>query len=136
MILITFLPILFAYTPLCNTCKFYIPNKNGIEHLGLCKIFKETIQHKHKEVSLYNFAVHCRNDEKLCGKNGFLYEEKKELVNDHETITISGVFEELNNRCCGEVNETDEIEELEREFFEIFKKIQKYNKQHYYGDMK
>jgi hypothetical protein len=37
-------------------------------------------------------------------------------------------YEELNNRCCGEVNEADEIEQLEKDFFEIFQRIKRHNK--------
>lgn len=46
-------------------------------------------------------------------------ENEKDLKNEYETLL---------NRCCGEVNETDELEQLERDFFEIYQKMKKYNK--------
>jgi hypothetical protein len=49
---------------------------------------------------------------------------------------FSDDFEELNNRCCGEVNEIDEIEELERDFFELFQKIKKHNTKIIYNSTK
>ena len=49
---------------------------------------------------------------------------------------ISDEYEELKNRCCGEVNETEEIEQLERDFFEVFQKIKKHNKQRIYKTTK
>jgi len=81
------------------------------------------------DVLIPNFAVHCRNDDNLCGKPGFLHEP---IINN--TPELVGAYEELNNRCCGEVNEKNEIEELERDFFEIFQKIKKFNKRVYKYD--
>lgn len=46
-------------------------------------------------------------------------ENEKQLKTEYETLL---------NRCCGEVNETDELEQLERDFFEIYQKMKKYNK--------
>ena len=54
---------------------------------------------------------HSQNEQILFIKNNFLDD-----------------YNQLNNRCCGEVNETDEIEQLEKEFFEVFQRIKKYNK--------
>jgi hypothetical protein len=58
---------------------------------------------------------------------------------DSDTVTELGVdpqlineFEDLKNRCCGEVNEEDELEQLERDFFEIFQKIKKHNRKRIY----
>jgi hypothetical protein len=90
---------------------------------------------KGKEVTIYNFAAHCRNDERICGKSGFLYEAK-----DEDCVDVSETdydeLNELNNRCCGEVNEKDDIEELERDFFEIFQRIKKFNKKRIYNTSK
>ena len=69
-----------------------------------------------------NYAYHCRNNENLCGKVGFLY-EAKEYDDKYPTQNFTpsekqhtlNTLHELNNRCCGEVNETDEIEQLEKE---------------------
>jgi hypothetical protein len=90
---------------------------------------------------LPNFAIHCRNNENLCGKSGFLY-EKVESESDSDNSKIGNEsavdpqlineFEDLKNRCCGEVNESDELDQLEREFFEVFQKIKKHNKKRIY----
>jgi hypothetical protein len=36
-------------------------------------------------------------------------------------------LDELNNRCCGEVNEQYEIEQLEKDFFDLYQKIKRFN---------
>ena len=77
-----------------------------------------------------NLAVHCRNNENLCGIQGYLYEED---VIDQQ---IADDYEELKNRCCGEVNETEELEQLEKEFFEVFQKIRNHNKRRIYKTTK
>jgi hypothetical protein len=41
---------------------------------------------------------------------------------------IINKYNELINRCCGEVNEKDEIEDLEKEFFDLYQKMKKHNK--------
>ena len=79
--------------------------------MGLCEIFKG------------NFAQHCRNDKNLCGEKGFLYEEDERFSKE-----VSNIYDELNNRCSGEVNEKEELEQLEKDFAEIYEKIKKYNK--------
>lgn len=117
LLFISFITFVFSYNPACISCKHYIPNKNINSDLGLCKMFQETV-YNNGYIRLYNFAKHCRNDEKLCGKKGFLYEDNPEIIVE---------YEELNNKCCGEVNEKDELEELERDFFEIFQRMKKYN---------
>jgi hypothetical protein len=100
-------------------------------------MFKNTCYNTQgKEIIVHNFATHCRNDENLCGKSGFLYEAKDEKEYEDSADVIENDYKELNNRCCGEVNEKDEIEELEKEFFEIFQRIKKYNKKRIYNTSK
>jgi flagellar motility protein MotE (MotC chaperone) len=100
-----------AYTISCQSCKHFIPHSRGIHDLGLCEIFKG------------NFAQHCRNDKNLCGEKGILYEEDERFSKE-----VSNIYDELNNRCSGEVNEKEELEQLEKDFAEIYEKIKKYNK--------
>lgn len=47
---------------------------------------------------------------------------------DNNKKKLNEKYDTLINRCCGEVNETDELEELEREFFDIYQKMKKHNK--------
>ena len=138
LIIFTFISITFAFdVPSCSSCKWFIPNNKGNPDLGLCKMFRYTYIHKGTEMIQHDFSTHCRSSEKLCGKTGYLYEAldgnnneaiyEKEIIND---------YEELNNKCCGEVNETDEIEQLEKDFFEIFQRIKRHNKKTIYSASK
>lgn len=126
----------------CTKCKHFIPHHLGNQDLGLCEMFKNTCFYQGKESVLPNFAKHCRANENLCGKNGFLYEHinNNENHENHENQIIDSEFNnklnELNNRCCGEVNEKDEIEQLEKEFFEVFQKIKSHNKKRIYKTTK
>jgi len=116
----------FASVNPCISCKHFLPHNRGIDDLGLCIIFKG------------NFAQHCRNDKNLCGKTGFLYEAKNDKNINHKYILeqhnetpeldISHIYDELNNRCSGEVNEKEELEQLEKDFAEMYEKIKKHNK--------
>jgi len=134
-----------AFEPSCSTCNHYIENKIRPE-LGCCKMFKNFIYNdKGKEKkNLYEYSMHCRNNENLCGKSGFLYEEKINIENliknsdyiDYNEIEITDSFNELNNRCCGEVNEDYEIEQLERDFFDLFQKIKRFNTKKIYKTTK
>ena len=136
LLLLSFINIIFAYEPYCASCKWFFPISNNKlnNDLGLCKMFKNTCYNTQgKEIVVHNFATHCRNDENLCGKSGFLYEAKDEKEYEDSEDVIENDYKELNNRCCGEVNEKDEIEELEKEFFEIFQRIKKYNKKRIYN---
>ena len=135
LLILTIINLVFAYEPSCTSCKWFVPNSLGYNDMGLCKMFKNTCVNKNgKENIILNFATHCRNDEKLCGSSGFLYESKNDKSNESNSeIEILNEFDELNNRCCGEVNEKDEIEQLERDFFEIFQRIQRYNKKRFFN---
>lgn len=126
MLFFSFIAFINAYKPSCISCKFYIsPNKN-YDYPGFCKRFKN-ISNKDKSVIIYDYAIDCRSNENKCGKEGILYEQNDEFVKNN----FLEDYEQLNNRCCGEVNEKDELEELEKEFFEIFQRIKKYNKKRF-----
>ena len=136
LLLLSYVCLVFSFEPPCYSCKFYIPHKTTPD-LGLCKIFRDYVNLNNKDTLVNNLAVHCRNNENLCGKSGFLYEEnniENQLENNYEEL--KNHYEDLKNRCCGEVNETDEIEELEREFFEVFQKIKNHNKKRIYKTTK
>ena len=143
--LLIFSVINFAYAfeviPSCASCKWFIPNNKGNPDLGLCKMFRYTYLHKGKEMIQHDFSTHCRSSENLCGKTGFLYEpisgERQESMLEPKEVTdFVNDYDELNNRCCGEVNETDEIEQLEKDFFDIFQRIKKHNTKRIYSASK
>ena len=134
IIIFSWMSIIFAYEPSCTSCKYFIPNFKNNPDLGLCKMFKN-VPYTDTDVLISNFAVHCRNNENLCGKTGNFYEPDYEIINKK----IYNDYEELNNRCCGEVNEKyelEELEELEKEFFELFQKIKKNNTKRIYKTSK
>jgi hypothetical protein len=121
-----------AFEPACSTCKYFIRHNRDIEELGLCKMFTNICyDNNNNKFTMQNFAQHCRNDENLCGNQGYLYEHKDSESKKAE-MELQKELIELNNRCCGEVNEKDEIEELEKDFFDIFQKIKKHNKRKIY----
>jgi hypothetical protein len=118
--------LIYAFEPTCVSCKHYIPNLTNSE-LSLCNFYKDGIITKERDY-LKNYAIYCRSDDNLCGKNGFLYEENinKEIINKTE---------ELENLCCGEVNELKDIEEyeqIEKELFDVFQKMKRYNTKRIY----
>jgi hypothetical protein len=135
MLLLSFFTAIFSYTPSCDSCKFFIRNNKGSE-LGYCKLFKNIVYKQGKEVIIHDFAVHCRNNEDMCGKEGNLYESLIENKNEKIYNDLIDEYDELKNRCCGEVNEKDELEQLERDFFEIFQKIKSHNKKRIYKTTK
>lgn len=120
----------YAFEPLCQSCKFFVPHKLN-QDLGLCELFKNKLNNGEL---VKNFASHCRNDENLCGKSGFLYESKIPISNK-ENIYIEEINDQLNNMCCGEVNEKVEIQEyenMEKELFDILQKIKRHNTKRIY----
>jgi hypothetical protein len=116
--------------PSCNNCKWFIQNKNIFDQdYGLCKMVQHKVLKNKKVIVIYEYAQHCRNNENLCGKAGFLYEDKKNInSNKIDLLNINNIMnelEELRNRCCGEVNELSEIEELEKDVYNLLKIIKK-----------
>jgi len=151
---------IFAFEPSCSSCKHFIPNVRIFDDLGLCRMFKDVSIYNRKQYILPNYAIHCRQNEKLCGKSGFLYEAidtpdknqndkiniddenniDDEIIINYENKSFENKilfeFDKLNNKYCGEVNEKEEIEQLEQEFTEIYQKIQKHNKKNIYNKNK
>jgi len=128
-LLASLISINFAYNPYCFNCKFFIPNDID-PHLATCKRFKDFSYYNNKITLVNKLAINCRDNDNLCGINGNSYQTNllnKQLADD---------LDNLSNRCCGEVNETDEIEQLERDFFDILQKIKKHNKRNIYNTSK
>jgi hypothetical protein len=115
IILLSLIKAFFSLENACKNCKFYIPTLIGNNpNLGLCKIFKET-PYVDKNIVIHNFAVHCRNDESLCGKDGIFYESNINY--------IDGIIDDKTN-----IHDDDaEVEQIKNEFFEVLLKMKKYN---------
>jgi len=115
--------------PPCNICRWFIPNTDFPEmvNYGFCKMFKENYISNGKKTTIYNFAKHCRNNQSMCGKEGFLFDK---ITNDYDTekeqqeiSNLLDEYEEISNRLSGEVNEQNEIEEIEMEFYNLFQRV-------------
>ena len=120
-----------SFNPSCSSCKWFIPHKKENNDYGLCGFYKNKYNIKGDDIIIYEFATHCRNNESLCGEKGYMYEPND--ANYQETTSeLKKQYEELANRCCGEVNETNEIEQLERDMFEIMQKIKRHNTKYIY----
>jgi len=81
-----------------------------------------------KDYLMNNMASHCRSNENLCGKSGFLYEPM-------DSDSINEKIKNIENCCSSEFNEDKDIEELEkleRELFDVFQKIKKHNTKNVY----
>jgi hypothetical protein len=71
----------------CVNCRHFIPYKNNkITSLGTCKLFGNKVNSSktHTDKIIYNFADHCRNDEHLCSKEGWLYEDNIIIVKNNQ----------------------------------------------------
>lgn len=136
ILLFSCMTLVFSYDPSCSSCKHFIPHFKNNPDLGTCKRFKDLpYTDNNNNILISNFALHCRNNENLCGKTGNFYEPNFETLQKK----IYNDYEELNNKCCGEVNENyelDELEELEKELFELFQKMKKYNTKRIYKTSK
>lgn len=115
----------YSYEPPCQACKWFIPNYIGYKYndYGLCKMYKNYCMINGNKTPIYNFAKHCRNDELLCGKSGFLFEP---IIIDDTQEDIKNLldeYDEINNRLSGEVIEKYEIDEIEEDFSKLFQKV-------------
>jgi hypothetical protein len=113
--------------PSCQTCKFFIPNKINNDNLGQCARFQDIIYDDKQQVRLQkNLAIYCRNDENLCGKSGYLYEP----IEKHKYAKKFKNYHYINKLCGDDfVEETklEELERIERDLIEVFKKMRRHN---------
>lgn len=109
-----------SFEPSCITCKFFIPNSLNPD-FGLCRMFEDKIYDKSKEHTIKNFAVYCRDNEKLCGKSGMLYTPINKTFENYEYI------KNLCNSEYTDVKDLEELEKLERELVDTFQKMRKHN---------
>ncbi len=121
VILLSLFNILFALEKSCSNCKFYIPTVRNND-LGLCKVFKET-PYVDKNIAIHNFAIHCRNNENLCGKDGIFFEPAINYINECR------VDNAINNNID---DDDEEAEKIKKEFYEVLRKMKKHNKKRIY----
>lgn len=127
VLLFTIFNIINSYEPSCSSCKFFISNPNNND-LGLCSMFNDKLYLNNGVFLMKNLASHCRNNENLCGKSGFLYEpvsENKETEN-YEYIKKLYCEEIINDKTL------DELEDIEKEMVEVFHKMRRHNTRRIY----
>ena len=115
-----------SFTPECSSCKHFIPDKSS-PAFGLCNMFQDTVYHNNEKILIKNLAIHCRNNEDLCGQSGFLYEPIQ-----HEDVKKSfDNYEYVKSICSHEYvdeSDLDELERLEKEMMDVFQKMRRHNK--------
>lgn len=91
-------------------------------------MFKDRIYVNNKERLIKNLALHCRSNENLCGKAGYLYEP----VNINDKLEN---YEYIKSLCCGEFVDACDLKELndiENDLVDIFDKMKKQNTKNVY----
>ena len=119
-LLLVILNLAYSFEPSCLTCKYYVPKEK--EDLGICTMFKNKITIDDKDILVPNFALHCRSNENLCGKRGFLYEQK-----NYEKFEN---YEYIKNLCCGEFTDEEDLKDLdkiEKDLVDVFQKMRRHN---------
>lgn len=62
----------------CENCKWFSKNINN-NNMDFCKLFSINYDNNDVNKVTYNFAKHCRDNEFLCGKNGWFYDDINNL---------------------------------------------------------
>ena len=110
----------YSLEPSCSSCKFFLPNSINPD-LGLCTMFQEKIYDNNKnEYIVNNLAIYCRGNEKLCGKNGYLYKSIDRDLKISENSIQKLEIEKL------------ELKKLDKELISIFQKMKKHNTKRIY----
>ena len=129
-LLFTAINYVYSFTPSCQSCKFFISNDKN-EHLGQCSMFQDAVYHNNVKTLQKNLAIHCRSDENLCGKSGFVYEPvnaDKEVNADTEKKFEH--YEYIKKLCADDfIEETnlEELEKIEKDLIDVFQKMRRHN---------
>ena len=116
-------------SPNCRDCKWFVPNKNGKEEYGLCKLFNNKVICGKTEVTMYNYAVHCRINPNLCGMFGNCFDEKNTQKIDSQLSELKILKEkikQLESDLNGEVFEKVDIQNFEEELEDLQNKLNQY----------
>jgi hypothetical protein len=88
-------------------------------------MFQDSIYHNNKQELVKNLAIHCRANENLCGKSGFLFES-----NDDDKSQRFENYEYIKSVCSNEFVEAadlKELEQIEKDLVEIFQRMRRHN---------
>jgi len=122
---------------ICTNCKWFLPNDNTRrDDYGFCKMHQYNTQDRNgKPMILYEYAKHCRENESLCGTEGFLFEnyyddiilEKIRVLSDnnnHDHLKqLIEKYDDLDGRFSAEIMEKHEIIETEEEMDYLLEQI-------------
>jgi hypothetical protein len=152
MILIEMIQAFGNFTPSCTKCKWFVANNNGMFDYGFCRQFNGGKQ-TNTNILVSEYAIHCRKNEYMCGSEGYLFdrinimniidkrfkflkEPQKHLYQDNGELVdedLDDIKEELHDlkeqlrdmedEISGEVNEKNDLEEWERQYVKLQKKI-------------
>jgi hypothetical protein len=90
-------------------------------------MFQDSVYDNKQQVRLQkNLAVHCRNDENLCGKSGYVYEP----ITDREVDDQFENYEYIKTLCEDDfIEETnlEKLEKIERDLVDVFQKMRRHN---------
>jgi hypothetical protein len=115
---------------LCINCKWFIPNKDpNMKDYGLCKIYKNVLPDKNGERIIYDYAIHCRINENMCGETGYMFDPLNDDLVDEKIKNFQKQYDELNERFSVEIMEKSEIKEIEGEMIHLLQEIQNLRKQ-------
>jgi hypothetical protein len=125
LLMFALLNLAFSFEKSCSTCKFFISKKNP--DLGLCSIFQDRIYNNNtnRGALIHNFAIHCRNNENLCGESGFL----------HETNVVDKKYKYIKYLHCEELisnKSTTELTEIDIELKKVCKIMIRHNTKRIY----
>ena len=109
---------------LCINCKWFIPNKDpNMKEYGLCKIYKNVVPDKNGERIIYDYAVHCRINENMCGETGYMFDPVNNDLVDEKIKMLQKQYDELNERFSVEIMEKTEIKETDEEMIYLLQEI-------------
>jgi len=100
--------------PSCLKCKWFIPNKMGIDDYGLCRMHSNIYKMPNNmEFTVYEFAKHCRDNQNMCSKYGYLYEDNNNGIEIDNSVFTHFVKKEekkdINNKMCNDKMYNDKM---------------------------
>jgi hypothetical protein len=125
-----------SFTPPCTKCKWFIPNENGQDDHGFCKIFTHFHFTKEETIVTNEYASHCRQNEYQCGPEGNFFEPKhvflpafnnkffqQENIKFKKLEDLREQLQEIKDLTSGEVNEKKELEYYDRKMIDLLQRI-------------
>lgn len=90
-------------------------------------MFQDRIFINNQGILVKNLAIHCRSNENLCGKSGFLYES-----NNTKQIENYEYMKKIYGDEFMESTGLQELENIEKELINVFQKMRRHNTKRIY----